>query len=230
MRCSCEAVSKLSSRPGRAGSTPARRARCPEGWCRGRSCRFARASRTRRRDAAAEAPPPSRRPRSPAGRPKRPPAAGSEWSMSPWPRKAGSTAWRTDRQLLGVGVRPGGCLARRAYLVVFWVGLSALFWGLSQGMLGFSIRHAGEEAVASILGARADRTGLPGGQASPGDVHHHQQLQRRCALVASRPRDVSTSYRLDQATSQRPGAGGRTRPAALAGRDRRGARSVGGSP
>jgi hypothetical protein len=31
---------------------------------------------------------------------------------------------------------------------LFWVGLLALFWGFSQIMLAFSIRHEGEEAVA----------------------------------------------------------------------------------
>ena len=51
--------------------------------CRGRSCPLARASRTRHRDAAAAARPPSRRPRSRAGRPIRPPAAGYERSAPP---------------------------------------------------------------------------------------------------------------------------------------------------
>jgi uncharacterized membrane protein HdeD (DUF308 family) len=39
-------------------------------------------------------------------------------------------------------------LAQRTYLILFWVGLLALFRGFSQIMLAFSIRHAGEEAVA----------------------------------------------------------------------------------
>ena len=39
-------------------------------------------------------------------------------------------------------------LAQRTRLVLCWVGVLALFRGLSQIMLAFSIRHAGEEAAA----------------------------------------------------------------------------------
>jgi hypothetical protein len=39
-------------------------------------------------------------------------------------------------------------LARRTYLILFWVGFLALFRGFSQIMLAFSVRHAREEAAA----------------------------------------------------------------------------------
>jgi hypothetical protein len=39
-------------------------------------------------------------------------------------------------------------LARRTFLILFWVGSLALFRGFSQIMLAFSVRHAGEEAAA----------------------------------------------------------------------------------
>jgi hypothetical protein len=39
-------------------------------------------------------------------------------------------------------------LARRTYLILFWVGFLALFRGFSQIMLAFSVRHAGHEAAA----------------------------------------------------------------------------------
>jgi hypothetical protein len=53
-----------------------------------------------------------------------------------------------DRQLLGIGVRPGACPrpADRPDLVLG--GFLALFQGFSQIMLAFSIRHAREEAAA----------------------------------------------------------------------------------
>jgi uncharacterized membrane protein HdeD (DUF308 family) len=39
-------------------------------------------------------------------------------------------------------------LAQRTFLILFWVGLMALFRGFTQIMLAFGVRHAGEEAVA----------------------------------------------------------------------------------
>ena len=38
-------------------------------------------------------------------------------------------------------------LARRTYLILFWVGFLALFRGFSQIFLAFTVRHAGEEAA-----------------------------------------------------------------------------------
>ena len=37
-------------------------------------------------------------------------------------------------------------LAQRSYLILFWVGFLALFRGLSQVFLAFTVRHAGQEA------------------------------------------------------------------------------------
>jgi uncharacterized membrane protein HdeD (DUF308 family) len=39
-------------------------------------------------------------------------------------------------------------LAQRTFLILFWVGLMALFRGFTQIMLAFGVRHAGEEAAA----------------------------------------------------------------------------------
>jgi hypothetical protein len=39
-------------------------------------------------------------------------------------------------------------LARRTYLILFWVGFLALFRGFSQIFLAFTVRHAGQEAAA----------------------------------------------------------------------------------
>jgi hypothetical protein len=39
-------------------------------------------------------------------------------------------------------------LARRTYLILFWVGFLALFRGFSQIFLAFTVRHAGHEAAA----------------------------------------------------------------------------------
>jgi uncharacterized membrane protein HdeD (DUF308 family) len=47
-------------------------------------------------------------------------------------------------------------LAQRTFLILFWVGLMALFRGFTQIMLAFGVRHAGEGATA----ARGD-TGRP---------------------------------------------------------------------
>jgi uncharacterized membrane protein HdeD (DUF308 family) len=37
-------------------------------------------------------------------------------------------------------------LRQRAYLILFWVGFMALFKGITQIMLAFGIRHAGQHA------------------------------------------------------------------------------------
>src|SRR4029453_10242929 len=47
-------------------------------------------------------------------------------------------------------------LARRTYLILFWVGFLALFRGFSQIVLAFTVRHAGTEAAA------VDAAGSPG--------------------------------------------------------------------
>jgi uncharacterized membrane protein HdeD (DUF308 family) len=39
-------------------------------------------------------------------------------------------------------------LARRAYLILFWVGFMALFRGITQIVLAFGLRHAGKEVAA----------------------------------------------------------------------------------
>ena len=41
-------------------------------------------------------------------------------------------------------------LAQRTYLILFWVGLMALFRGFSQIFLAFTVRHAGHEAGAAL--------------------------------------------------------------------------------
>jgi hypothetical protein len=48
-------------------------------------------------------------------------------------------------------------LAQRTYLILFWVGLMALFRGFSQIFLAFTVRHAGEKAAAA-LGDTGQRT------------------------------------------------------------------------
>jgi hypothetical protein len=59
-------------------------------------------------------------------------------------------------------------LAQRTFLILFWVGLMALFRGFTQIMLVFGVRHAGEEAAAARgdsgrLAAETSRT-TPGPQ------------------------------------------------------------------
>lgn len=44
-------------------------------------------------------------------------------------------------------------LAQRTYLILFWVGLFALFRGFSQIVRAFEIRHAGKEATAGVPAA-----------------------------------------------------------------------------
>jgi hypothetical protein len=41
-------------------------------------------------------------------------------------------------------------LAQRTFLILFWVGLVALFRGFTQIMLAFGVRHAGNEAAAAL--------------------------------------------------------------------------------
>ena len=41
-------------------------------------------------------------------------------------------------------------LAQRTYLLLFWVGLLALFRGFSQIFLAFTVRHTGQEAAAAL--------------------------------------------------------------------------------
>jgi uncharacterized membrane protein HdeD (DUF308 family) len=41
-------------------------------------------------------------------------------------------------------------LARRTYLILFWVGFLALFRGFSQLFLAFTVRHTGHEAAAAL--------------------------------------------------------------------------------
>ena len=41
-------------------------------------------------------------------------------------------------------------LQQRTYLILFWVGLFALFKGFSQIMMAFAVRHAGKEAAAGL--------------------------------------------------------------------------------
>jgi uncharacterized membrane protein HdeD (DUF308 family) len=41
-------------------------------------------------------------------------------------------------------------LAQRTFLILFWVGLLALFRGFTQIMLAFGVRHAGDEAAAAL--------------------------------------------------------------------------------
>lgn len=41
-------------------------------------------------------------------------------------------------------------LAQRTYLILFWVGLFALFKGFSQIMTAFAVRHAGKEAAVGL--------------------------------------------------------------------------------
>jgi hypothetical protein len=46
---------------------------------------------------------------------------------------------------------------------LFWVGFLALFRGFSQIMLAFSVRHAGEEAVAIEAAIRRYARSVGGG-------------------------------------------------------------------
>jgi uncharacterized membrane protein HdeD (DUF308 family) len=41
-------------------------------------------------------------------------------------------------------------LAQRTFLILFWVGLVALFRGFTQIMLAFSVHHAGAETAAAL--------------------------------------------------------------------------------
>jgi uncharacterized membrane protein HdeD (DUF308 family) len=41
-------------------------------------------------------------------------------------------------------------LGQRTFLILFWVGLMALFRGFTQIVLAFGVRHAGEEAAAPL--------------------------------------------------------------------------------
>ena len=47
---------------------------------------------------------------------------------------------------------PATALARRTYLILFWVGFMALLRGITQIMLGFSMRHVATAAVPSEAG------------------------------------------------------------------------------
>jgi uncharacterized membrane protein HdeD (DUF308 family) len=51
---------------------------------------------------------------------------------------------------------PQASIARRTYLILFWVGFMALLRGFTQIMVGFSLRHLGTEAAGrapSVTGA-----------------------------------------------------------------------------
>ncbi|TDW75401.1 hypothetical protein [Kribbella pratensis] len=41
-------------------------------------------------------------------------------------------------------------LGRRTYLLLFWVGFLALFRGISQIFMAFTVRHAGHEAETAL--------------------------------------------------------------------------------
>jgi uncharacterized membrane protein HdeD (DUF308 family) len=43
---------------------------------------------------------------------------------------------------------PQASIARRSYLILFWVGFMALLRGFTQIMMGFSLRHLGTETVS----------------------------------------------------------------------------------
>ena len=43
---------------------------------------------------------------------------------------------------------PQASIARRSYLILFWVGFMALLRGFTQIMMGFSLRHVGTEATS----------------------------------------------------------------------------------
>jgi len=46
-------------------------------------------------------------------------------------------------------------LAQRTFLILFWVGLMALFRGFTQIVLAFEVRHTGEQAaVVDAAGPR----------------------------------------------------------------------------
>lgn len=47
---------------------------------------------------------------------------------------------------------PAASIARRTYLILFWVGFMALLRGFTQIMMGFSLRHVGAEAARSEPG------------------------------------------------------------------------------
>ena len=62
-------------------------------------------------------------------------------------RQASRTA-ATRSKLLGIGSDRVYVQVQRSDLILFWMGFVALFRGVTQIMLAFSIRHAGEEAAA----------------------------------------------------------------------------------
>jgi len=43
---------------------------------------------------------------------------------------------------------PQTSIARRTFLILFWVGFMALLRGFTQIMMGFSLRHVGTEATS----------------------------------------------------------------------------------
>jgi hypothetical protein len=47
---------------------------------------------------------------------------------------------------------PQTSIARRTYLILFWVGFMALLRGFTQIMMGFSLRHLGTEAAGRAPG------------------------------------------------------------------------------
>jgi uncharacterized membrane protein HdeD (DUF308 family) len=47
---------------------------------------------------------------------------------------------------------PQASIARRSYLILFWVGFMALLRGFTQIMMGFSLRHLGTETVSRDTG------------------------------------------------------------------------------
>ena len=49
---------------------------------------------------------------------------------------------------MGIGSGRVYVQVQRSDLILFWMGFVALFRGVTQIMLAFSIRHAGEEAAA----------------------------------------------------------------------------------
>jgi hypothetical protein len=90
------------------------------------------------------------------------------------------------------------------------LGLILIFYGTLR-CSGASRRSCWRSASAtqarrprpSILRARADQTDLQGRRRHRRDFNHHQQLQRRCPLAASRPRDHATSRPRNVGTTRR---------------------------
>lgn len=57
--------------------------------------------------------------------------------------------------LLGLWVStddPADTLARRTFLILFWVGVMALFRGISSIMLAFTLRHLGRTPAGEVTG------------------------------------------------------------------------------